>query len=105
MGQVAEPGPDWLSRSTLTGVAAIGPPNTCATKLCGPARSFLSTSISARNEPFPSDKVKYLFIFDYGDEWGFKIERTGSGTKVPLRSTRKPTKAKAKTKKGKRKPK
>ena len=31
--------------------------------------------------------------------------RSGSGTKVPLRSTRKPTKAKAKTKKGKRKPK
>ncbi len=31
---------------------------------------------------FPADKTKFLFIFDYGDEWGFKVERTGSGAKA-----------------------
>lgn len=31
---------------------------------------------------FPVDKTKFLFIFDYGDEWSFKVERTGSGAKA-----------------------
>lgn len=31
---------------------------------------------------FPADRAKFLFIFDYGDEWGFKVERIGSGVKV-----------------------
>ena len=30
---------------------------------------------------FPADKAKFLFIFDYGDQWGFKVERIGSGMK------------------------
>ena len=32
---------------------------------------------------FPRDKAKMLFVFDYGDEWHFIIERIGSGEKAP----------------------
>ena len=32
---------------------------------------------------FPGDKAKMLFVFDYGDEWHFIIERIGSGKKAP----------------------
>lgn len=43
------------------------------------ARSVKKTKAAAA---FPADKIKYLFVFDYGDEWTFKIERTGSGAKA-----------------------
>lgn len=43
-------------------------------------RSVKKTAASAA---FPADKVKFLFVFDYGDEWIFKIERIGSSAKTP----------------------
>lgn len=43
------------------------------------ARSVKKTAASAA---FPADKAKYLFVFDYGDEWIFKIERIGSAAKT-----------------------
>jgi hypothetical protein len=44
------------------------------------AGSVENTAVSAA---FPADKVKFLFLFDYGDQWEFKIERIGSSTKTP----------------------
>ncbi len=43
------------------------------------ARSVKWTAVS---EAFRADKARLLFIFDYGDQWGFKIERTGMATKM-----------------------
>lgn len=34
-------------------------------------------------EAFPKVRSKMLFLFDYGDEWRFKIEAIGMGEKVP----------------------
>ena len=34
-------------------------------------------------EAYAKDKAKLLFMFDYGGEWLFKTERTGSGPKLP----------------------
>ena len=44
------------------------------------ARSVKKTSVA---EAYGKTKAKLLFLFDYGDEWLFKTERTGSGPKTP----------------------
>jgi len=33
-------------------------------------------------EAFPVDKTRFLFLFDYGDEWHFKVERRSASMKV-----------------------
>ena len=33
-------------------------------------------------DAFAKDKTKFLFLFDYGDEWTFKTERLSAGAKV-----------------------
>jgi hypothetical protein len=43
------------------------------------ARSVKKTKVA---EAFPTDKAKFLFLFDYGDEWLFKVERRSAGTKA-----------------------
>jgi hypothetical protein len=45
-------------------------------------KGVLSVKKNSVLTAFPADKVKFLFIFDYGDEWGFKVERIGSDAKV-----------------------
>jgi hypothetical protein len=45
-------------------------------------KGVLSVKKNSVATAFPADKAKLLFIFDYGDEWSFKVERTGSGTKA-----------------------
>lgn len=47
-----------------------------------PTKGARSVKKTTSSEAFPADKVKFLFVFDYGDEWVFKIERTGSGAKA-----------------------
>ena len=42
------------------------------------ARSVMKTSVA---EAYGKAKAKFLFLFDYGDEWLFKTERTGAGPK------------------------
>ena len=44
------------------------------------ARSVKKTTVA---EAYGKDKMKLLFLFDYGDEWLFKTERAGSGPKTP----------------------
>ena len=34
-------------------------------------------------QAFPDVGSKMLFLFDYGDEWRFKVEVVGMGEKVP----------------------
>jgi hypothetical protein len=34
-------------------------------------------------QAFPDVGSKMLFLFDYGDEWRFKVEMVGMGEKVP----------------------
>ena len=43
------------------------------------ARSVKKTTVA---EAYGKDKAKLLFLFDYGDEWLFKTERTASGPKA-----------------------
>jgi Plasmid pRiA4b ORF-3-like protein len=45
-------------------------------------KGVLSVKKNSVATAFPADKAKFLFIFDYGDEWSFKVERTGSSAKV-----------------------
>jgi Plasmid pRiA4b ORF-3-like protein len=45
-------------------------------------KGVLSVKKNSVATAFPADKAKFLFIFDYGDEWGFKVERTASGAKA-----------------------
>ena len=47
-----------------------------------PTEGALSVKKTKASEAFPVDKAKSLFVFDYGDERIFKIERTGSGKKA-----------------------
>ncbi|MGQ0484895.1 MAG: IS1096 element passenger TnpR family protein [Hyphomicrobiales bacterium] len=54
------------------------------------ARSVKKTQVA---EAYGKDKAKFLFLFDYGDEWLFKTERTGAGSKLP--KTRYPRVAKS----------
>jgi hypothetical protein len=44
----------------------------------GRSRSVKKSSVA---EAFAKDKAKMLFLFDYGDEWLFKVERLGSAAK------------------------
>jgi hypothetical protein len=44
------------------------------------ARSVKRTRIA---EAFPRVKSKLLFLFDYGDDWMFKVECIGQGERVP----------------------
>jgi Plasmid pRiA4b ORF-3-like protein len=45
-------------------------------------KGVLSVKKNSVATVFPADKAKFLFIFDYGDEWSFKVERTGSAAKA-----------------------
>jgi Plasmid pRiA4b ORF-3-like protein len=45
-------------------------------------KGVLSVKKNSIATAFPADKAKFLFIFDYGDEWAFKVERTGSSAKA-----------------------
>jgi Plasmid pRiA4b ORF-3-like protein len=45
-------------------------------------KGVLSVKKNSVATAFPADKAKFLFIFDYGDEWAFKVERTGSSAKA-----------------------
>jgi hypothetical protein len=45
-------------------------------------KGVLSVKKNSVATAFPADKTKFLFIFDYGDEWGFNVERIGSGAKA-----------------------
>lgn len=42
------------------------------------ARSVTKSRVA---QVFAADKAKMLFLFDYGDEWRFKVERLGAGSK------------------------
>jgi Plasmid pRiA4b ORF-3-like protein len=44
------------------------------------ARSVKRTMVA---EAFPGVGSKMLFLFDYGDNWQFRVEVTGLGEKVP----------------------
>jgi hypothetical protein len=44
------------------------------------ARSVKRTKVA---QAFPDVGSKMLFLFDYGDEWRFKVEMVGMGEKVP----------------------
>ncbi len=46
-----------------------------------PPEDALGVSDTTAAEAFPEDKMKFLFLFDYGDQWAFRITRTGSGQK------------------------
>ncbi len=44
------------------------------------ARSVKRTKVA---QAFPAVGTKMLFLFDYGDEWHFKVELTGLGERLP----------------------
>jgi hypothetical protein len=44
------------------------------------AKSVKRTKVA---QAFPDVGSKMLFLFDYGDEWRFKVEMVGMGEKVP----------------------
>ena len=47
-----------------------------------PTEGALSVKKTSVGEAFAKDKAKFLFLFDYGDEWLFKTERLGAGPKA-----------------------